>query len=87
MTVNEINQIPNFFSLERAFFDVEINALNRTHVYFYDGLNWQISIPKLSKDDPIISSLLSIRPFIIFESEFCSRKARRLNSCLPLGSC
>ena len=65
MTINEINQIPNFFSLERAFFDVGANALDRTQTYFYDGLNWQISLPGIFKDDPVVSSLLAIRPFII----------------------
>ena len=44
---------------------MEANALDRTYAYFYDGSNWQISLPRIPKDDPIVSSLLAIRPFII----------------------
>ena len=44
---------------------MEANALDRTYAYFYDGSNWQISLPRIPNDDPIVSSLLAIRPFII----------------------
>lgn len=44
---------------------MEANVLAHTYTYFHDGLDWQISLPGISKDDAIVSSLLTIRPFII----------------------
>lgn len=84
MTVNEINQIPNFFSLERAFFDVEANALDRIHAYLYDTLNWQSSLPEIFKDDPIVSSLLAIRPFMI-RIEIVFEKATTIKFLIVTG--
>ncbi len=52
-------------SPERAFFNAQTDLIEKTYMYFYDGLHLYITLPKVPREDLIISSLLTSRPFIL----------------------
>ena len=65
MGLNQINNAPKFHGDERAFFNVESNTIERTYPYINNGCDWQIVLPKISQESPIIKSLLNIRKSIL----------------------
>ena len=52
-------------SPERAFLNPRTNSIEQTHTYSFDGLNWDITLPKIPRQDFIKTSLLATRPFIL----------------------
>ncbi|CAF4968946.1 unnamed protein product, partial [Rotaria socialis] len=63
--LHRINQIPKYYSNERAFFNVKTNSLERTYPYVNYGSNWQLFLPNMNSESDIISSLLAARNFVV----------------------
>ncbi|CAF1431894.1 unnamed protein product [Rotaria magnacalcarata] len=63
--LHRINQIPKYYSSERAFFNVEKNSFERTYPYVNDGSNWQLFLPNMNSESDIMSSLLAARKFVV----------------------
>ncbi|CAF2145700.1 unnamed protein product [Rotaria magnacalcarata] len=57
--------MPKLVSNERAFINTQTNSIQETYPYIYDGSTWQIFIPKVSNENKIKSSLLSIRSLVL----------------------
>ncbi|CAF1350487.1 unnamed protein product [Rotaria magnacalcarata] len=62
---NQLNKMVTFVPNERAFFNYETKSLNRTYNYLYNESKCRITLPEISRDSLIISSLLSIRRLIV----------------------
>ncbi|CAF4139900.1 unnamed protein product, partial [Rotaria magnacalcarata] len=63
--LNNIINMPKLVSNERAFINTQTNSIQETYPYIYDGSTWQIFIPKVSNENKIKSSLLSIRSLVL----------------------